>query len=117
MPKSKIQSPTYKIPKCQNAQRATPKSRIQNAKSQAQDLKPKTILPVKTQSAKPTVYKSKGVQSLESQTQNPEAKVPGPKLKMHNPKLKIQNPKSKAQRPNAEVQSPKSAVFIWNPKA
>ena len=70
-----------------NAQSATPKSRIPNAKSRAQNLKPITILPVfKTQSPKPKVYKSKVVQSAESQTQNPEAKVPSPKPKMHSPK-------------------------------
>ena len=82
-----------------NAQSATPKSRIPNAKPQAQNLQSKTILPVfKTQSPKPKVYKSKVVQSAESQTQNPEAKY-----QFTNPKCTVQNPKSKAQMPKSKA--------------
>ena len=81
-----------------NAQSATPKSRIPNAKPQAQNLQSKTILPVfKTQSPKPKVYKSKVVQSAESQTQNPEAKVPIPKPSIQNPNSEAQMPKSKVR--------------------
>ena len=85
-PKSDIQSPK---PKSQKGQSPTPKVQHRSPEFQMQKLKPKTIFPVfKTQSAKRKVYKSKGVQSSESQTQNPEAKVPIPKPRIQNPNSK-----------------------------
>ena len=109
-----------------NTQCATPKSRLLNAKSQAQNLKAITILPVFTQSPKPNASPKSAVfnwnlkawiqspepkaQSPKPSTQSPQSRAQIPESKIQNPKCKIESPEPKVQSSQSQAQTPKTRI-------